>query len=121
MMVPVLFHSLKVTSSYCTPSQSRAHCSKQAGFEFVEILLPLLSECRALKALWEEEDMSELPGFSGSPWDVMLSVTLMTQCEVLCRCCGTVDLTDSRTESEINFSSLLNPGLGIFCQQEKIV
>lgn len=44
MMVPVLFHSLEVRSSYCTPSQSRAHCSKQAGFEFVEILLPLLSE-----------------------------------------------------------------------------
>lgn len=118
MMVPVLFYSLEVRSFYCTPSQYRAHCSKQAGFEFVEILLPLLSECWAL---WEEEDMSELPGFSGSPWDVMLSVMLMTQCVVLCRCCGTVDLPDSRTESEINFSSLLNPSLGIFCQQQKMV
>lgn len=78
MMVPVLFHSLETRSSYCTPSQSRAHCSEQAGFEFVVILLLLLSECYALKALWEKEDMSELPGFSGSPWDVMLSDMLMT-------------------------------------------
>lgn len=49
--------------------------------------------------------MSELPGFSGSPWDVMLSDMLMTQYEVLSRCCGTVDFPASITESQINFSS----------------